>query len=208
MNRYIEFVSEVEGQRGFGSQGFRDVRRFSGERGRTEGKNFGGREHHGRHGGRGGRGRRPFDNGELRWVILSLIAEQPRHGYEIIKAIEDQFGGSYAPSPGVVYPTLTMLEELGNATVEESGGKRQYSITEQGRGELAGNRSAVDAALSRMAQAAGSQGRRGAAPQLIRAMENLKLSLRLRQRDGSLSEPELRKIVEAIDAAALAIERV
>src|SRR5271163_2248802 len=76
--------------------------------------------HHGREGKhwRGGRGpERPFEHGELRLVILALIAERPRHGYEIIKEIEDRFGGGYTPSPGVVYPTLTMLEELGHATV-------------------------------------------------------------------------------------------
>src|SRR5690242_19960708 len=74
--------------------------------------------HHGRHGGLGGRMRgrraeRVFDQGDLRYVILKLISEAPRHGYEIIKAIEEQVGGAYSPSPGVIYPTLTLLEELG-----------------------------------------------------------------------------------------------
>ena len=58
----------------------------------------------------------PFDNGELRLVILGMIAEQPRHGYELIKAIEERMGGSYSPSPGVIYPTLAYLEEVGHAT--------------------------------------------------------------------------------------------
>ena len=150
---------------------------------------------------------RPFDHGELRWVILALIAEKPRHGYDIIKAIEDRFAGSYTPSPGVVYPTLTMLEELGNASLEESGGKKLYAITEQGKADLAANRSAADAALARMTELAGDEGRRNIAPQILRAMENLKLALRLRQRSGPLNEEHLRRIVNAIDAAAVAIER-
>jgi DNA-binding PadR family transcriptional regulator len=139
--------------------------------------------------------------------MLALIAEKPRHGYEIIKAIEERFAGGYTPSPGVVYPTLTMLEELGHATVEETGGKKQYSITVQGRAELAANQAAADAAMARMQDLAGGEGRRGIAPQIIRAMENLKMALRMRQRSGPLSEEQLNNIVNAIDAAALAIER-
>jgi DNA-binding PadR family transcriptional regulator len=135
-----------------------------------------------------------------------MIAERPRHGYEIIKAIEDKFGGSYTPSPGVVYPTLTLLEELGSATVEERGGKKLYTITDQGREFLERNRAATDAALSRMQEICAAHGG-GPAPQLVRAMENFKLALRLRQRNGPLTEEQLRTIVSAIDAAAIAIER-
>ena len=70
--------------------------------------------------GRGGGGRgRMFDNGDLRLIIMSLLSDRPRHGYEIIKALEERVGGGYSPSPGVVYPTLTLLEELGQASVME-----------------------------------------------------------------------------------------
>ena len=163
---------------------------------------------HGTTGGRwGGRGfGRPFDHGELRFVILALIAEKPRHGYEIIKAIEEQFGGSYTPSPGVVYPTLTMLEESGNATVEEIGGKKCYTITEQGKEFLAANRASTDAAMGRM-RGHGFREGMGRAPQLVRAVQNLKLALRLRQQSGPMTDEQLQKIVCAIDAAAIAIER-
>src|ERR1700759_779764 len=92
-------------------------------------------------------GRRPervFDHGELRLVGLALIAERPRHGYEIIKEIEDRLAGTYTPSPGVIYPTLTMLEELGQATVTESSGKKLYTITDTGSAYLEANRPAVD----------------------------------------------------------------
>ncbi len=171
------------------------------------GHGHGGEEHRGARHWRGGRGMgRPFDHGELRLVVLAMIAEKPRHGYEIIKAIEDRFGGSYTPSPGVVYPTLTMLEELGSATVEEMGGKKLYTITEAGRAYLAEHRAAADAAINRMEEIGTAHGG-GPAPQLVRAMENFKLALRLRQRNGPLTEEQLRSIVAAIDAAAVAIER-
>ena len=74
-----------------------------------------------------------LEHGDLRFVILDLIAEKPRHGYEIIKAIEDKVSGAYSPSPGVVYPTLTMLEELGYASVVEEDGKQLHTLTPAGR---------------------------------------------------------------------------
>lgn len=160
----------------------------------------------GGHGGRGGRGGRVFDHGELRLVVLALIAEAPRHGYEIIKAIEERLAGSYSPSPGVIYPTLTMLEELGHATVQEAAGKKLYAITEEGRAWLAANQRAVDTALARMKDISARHGG-GPAPQIIRAMENLKLALRMRMGRGPLTAEELQGIAAAIDAAAVAIER-
>src|SRR5712691_1530926 len=104
--------------------------------------------HGGRRRSRGGGRRhgRVFDHGDLRFVILQLIAESPRHGYEIIKAIEDKLGGAYSPSPGVVYPTLTLLEELGYATLSASeGSKKLYSITQEGVAYLDSNRETVAA---------------------------------------------------------------
>ncbi len=163
-------------------------------------------DHHGRRWG-GGRGAgRPFDHGELRFVILALIAERPRHGYEVIKAIEEQFGGSYSPSPGVVYPTLTFLEESGNATVLEENGKRVYTITEPGKQFLAANRASAEAGMGRM-RGNGSPGGLGRSLQMVRAMQNLKTALKLRYRSGPLTEEQLQKIVNALDAAAVAIER-
>src|ERR1700732_4757731 len=84
---------------------------------------------HYRGGGRGGRLGRFFDHGDLRYLLLHLIAEKPRHGYELIKAIEDKLGGMYSPSPGVIYPTLTMLEELGHIRPESGdGSKKAFAI--------------------------------------------------------------------------------
>jgi DNA-binding PadR family transcriptional regulator len=104
--------------------------------------------------GRGGpfRRGRVFEQGDLKYVILRLLAEKPRHGYEIIKELEERFGGSYAPSAGTVYPTLALLEDMGYASVTlEEGGKKVYSITPDGTKYLEDNRSAVDDVFERIA---------------------------------------------------------
>jgi DNA-binding PadR family transcriptional regulator len=167
----------------------------------------------GRHGGRhmrgGGWRGRFFDHGDLRLLILQLIAEKPRHGYELIKDIEERLAGAYSPSPGVVYPTLTMLEELGHATVDQSEGsnKKLYAITEEGRAHLAANQDTVNAILARMAEAGAAQGG-GPAPQILRAMENLRMALRLRMARGPLSEEQVRRIAAVLDEAASKAEGV
>jgi DNA-binding PadR family transcriptional regulator len=94
-----------------------------------------------------------FEQGDLKYVILQLLEEKPRHGYEIIKELEDRFGGMYSPSPGTVYPTLTMLEDLGYArATPEEGGRKIYEITDEGRRYLAENRGTVDDIFARIAQ--------------------------------------------------------
>jgi len=141
-------------------------------------------------------------------VILHLIAEKPRHGYEIIKAIEEQVAGAYSPSPGVIYPTLTLLEELGYVTVSTGGGaKKLHEITAEGRAFLDANRRAVDALLVHMAETSRAHGG-GTAPQILRAMENLKLALRFRLSRGPLSEDQINAVAAAIDAAAIGVERI
>jgi len=123
---------------------------------------FAGRSRHGgfrgfrgfRPGMMGGRGGFPFGrfvgDGELRLIVLSLIAESPRHGYEIIKALEERSAGFYSPSPGVIYPTLTYLEEAGHALSTADGNKKTYAITEAGKAYLAENRVEAEAILSRI----------------------------------------------------------
>lgn len=104
-------------------------------------------------GGRGGDGfrvGRMVADGDLRLVVLSLLAEGPRHGYDIIKAIEELTSGSYSPSPGVIYPTLNFLEEAGHATAASHGNKKVYSISTDGTAHLAENRVAVDAILDHL----------------------------------------------------------
>jgi DNA-binding PadR family transcriptional regulator len=100
-----------------------------------------------------GRAARFFEQGDLKYVILRLLEEKPRHGYDIIKELESRFGGSYAPSPGTVYPTLTMLEDLGYArVVPEEGGKKIYEITDEGRKHLAEHSTTVDDIFARIAR--------------------------------------------------------
>ncbi len=167
-----------------------------------EGRTHGGRGHE----GRGGRRGRIFDHGDLRLVMLQLIADKPRHGYEIIKAIEDLVGGAYSPSPGVVYPTLTMLEELGHVTMTEQDGKKLHALTDHGRANLAEHRAAVDALQAHMAEIAAARAE-APPPTVIRATENLKLALRLKLQQVPLTEDQARSIAKALDAAAAAIEQ-
>ncbi|MBV9879398.1 MAG: PadR family transcriptional regulator [Gemmatirosa sp.] len=118
---------------------------------------FGGGRPRGGPGGHGGRRGRMFEQGDLRLVVLRLLAEKPRHGYEIIKALEEQSGGMYAPSPGAVYPTLQLLEELGYArSVDEGNGRKMYEITDEGRAHLAEHRSAADDVFDRVRNVAGA----------------------------------------------------
>lgn len=157
----------------------------------------------GRHGGGG----RMFDQGDLRLVVLALIGQQPRHGYELIKEIEQLSGGLYAPSPGVIYPLLTMLDELGLAQLEANeGAKKLYALTDAGREELAAKRAEAEHLLARLAAAKDrSSGQR--APQIVRAVENFRVALRLRLERGPLRDDEINAVAAAIDAAAAAIER-
>jgi DNA-binding PadR family transcriptional regulator len=181
--------------------------------------------HYGRHGGfegfegfMGGRGRgfrgfggdreRLFDSGELRLVILALVAEKPSYGYEIIKAIEERLSGGYAPSPGVVYPTLTLLEEEGFATVASTeSSKKLYTVTEAGAEYLKTNQATVKAIFGRIEQAGKAYGR-GKSPQIMRAMMNLGFALKMRVSQGNLTSEQLSKIAETLDAAARAIDEV
>ena len=123
-------------------------------RGRFGGFGFGGR--HGM-GGRGDRdpedwmrARRMLAQGDLRLIALSFIAEAPRHGYEIIKLLEEKTADWYSPSPGIVYPTLTYLEEAGYVTDTSEGSKKLYTITDEGRAYLEANRDVVDTVFDRL----------------------------------------------------------
>jgi DNA-binding PadR family transcriptional regulator len=162
----------------------------------------------GRGGGPGGLGRF-FAHGDLRHVVLNLIAEKARHGYEIIKAIEERVGGAYSPSPGVIYPTLTLLEELGYVSVNAGGdgGKKLYTITPEGQAFLEANRATLDALHARMDEAGRTHGR-GDAPQVVRAMENLKMALRLRFAREQLTDEQLNAVAAALDNAATTIEKI
>jgi DNA-binding PadR family transcriptional regulator len=135
-------------------------------------------------------------------LVLHLIAERPRHGYEIIKAIEDLAGGAYTPSPGVVYPTLTLLEEIGQVSSVAEGNRKSFTITPDGTAALAADRTSLDAILARIAQV---QAQEPALP-VVRAMENLRTALRLKLASGATAPELARKIADAIDHTARTIE--
>lgn len=155
---------------------------------------------------RGRKGGRLFDYGELRLLILFMISEQPSHGYELIKAIEERFNGSYSPSPGVIYPTLTWLEDMGYAeTVAAEGTRKRYQSTEEGRAFLTANKASLDDMKSR----APSGGRRKDVPApVMEAMDNLKMALRQRFRQGPVGAEEAEKIAAAINTAARSFETI
>jgi DNA-binding PadR family transcriptional regulator len=172
------------------------------------GERFGGRDrqasgHHHHGGGR----RRLFDHGDLRFILLSMIAARPAHGYDLIKALEDRMGGGYSPSPGVIYPTLTLLEEQGFASVTAEAGKKLYQVTPEGQAFLAANQTSVDVIQARID---GLARERSVVPdpRIIRAIENLKTALRLRLAGGAIPDEQVRAIAAAIDAAAMEAERV
>ena len=146
-----------------------------------------------------------FGAGDLRFVILRLLEERPSHGYELIKAIGERIGGGYAPSPGVIYPMLTMLEEMGQTTVTAEGARKLYAITDEGRKALDENRAAVDAIFARMERVRGEQ-TEGQSPQIERAVANFRMALRMKQ--GPLTTEQIHAMTDIIDAAAKQIERL
>ncbi len=166
---------------------------------------WGGMGHrHGRH--REGRFGRFLEHGDLRFVVLALLADQPAHGYELIKALEERTGGAYRPSPGVIYPLLSLLEDEGFIRpVAAEGGRKAYEITDEGRAALEQNRGGVDEVFGRMDEA--SRGSRRAGPRLSRAITNFHMALGQRMR-GDISDAEIDRIIAIIDDTASAIEKV
>lgn len=139
----------------------------------------------------GGRSRGPklFDSGALRYVVLQLIAERPRHGYEIIKEIEQRVGGGYSPSPGVIYPLLAMLQDEGFVTVTPEGNKNLHSITPEGKAHLDENKAYADAIMDRL-----SKKDRAGHHDIRTAMHDLRSSLLFTLRGKRLSPEQTAKI--------------
>ena len=160
-------------------------------------------------GGRPGRrARRMFESGELRLVLLKLVADEPRHGYDLIRAIEDLTGGEYAPSPGVVYPTLTLLQDMG--LIEEAAGegpRKPFQATEDGRAHLAERSEEVDALLERL-QGLKPRGEHMAGPAIGRAIKNLMTALSHRVGRDGIDDELLHEIAAILDEAAQRIERI
>ena len=164
---------------------------------------------HGLGGPRGGG--RIFSHGGLRFVLLQLISDKPCHGYELIKQIEERLGGSYSPSPGTVYPTLTLLEEMGYLSVDNAdiGGRKRYRITDAGRVFLEENRVTADAMLARMQGGVDGAGPRGGRPpQVTRAIENLKLAMRMRLSREALTPEQADAFAAVLDHAAQQLEKI
>ena len=177
-------------------------------------------------GGVGGRGfgwhgfraGRKLGGDDLQLVVLALLADKPYHGYEIMKALEERSGGFYSPSPGMVYPALTYLEEIGYASVTAEGAKKLYQITAEGRAYLEENRRVVDAILAQLAwvsdkmehvrrvfsgdDAPGGEGeerRRGWSAELHAARCALRAAL---AEIGALSAAEQQRVAEILERAA------
>ena len=178
----------------------------------VRGERHGGRHEHGRGfgggGGGGGGRRRMFDGGELKLVLLKLIADTPRHGYDLIREIEAMTGGAYAPSPGVVYPTLTMLTDMG--LIEEQaaeGSRKAFAVTDEGKAHLDENSDEVDALFERLDEVKPSR-EAGNHPPIGRAIGNLMNALRHRVQQSGFDEALVHEITEILDDAARRIERV
>ncbi len=154
------------------------------------------------------RSRRMFESGELRLVLLKLIADEPRHGYDLIRAIEEMTGGEYAPSPGVVYPTLTLLQDM--ELIEEAPGegpRKAFDATDEGRKHLEERAEEVEALLERLRDLAPREGS-GAGPAIGRAVKNLMTALRHRVGRDGIDDELLHEIAAILDEAAQRIERV
>ena len=164
-------------------------------------------------------GRRMLAQGDLRLIALALIAEQPRHGYDIMKALEEKTAGWYSPSPGIVYPALTYLEEVGYVTAQAEGAKKLYAITVDGQAHLDENRDLADAVLQRLAMVgekvtrmrqrldrdAPDDERNGMPPLVKAAINNLREVAAKRLADDAEAEA---KIVEVLARAAQDLRKV
>lgn len=179
-------------EHGFGPRHGRGFRRGPG--GGPWGEGFSGRE-------------RLFDAGDIRLVILKLLDEQPSYGYQLIKRLEERLAGGYTPSAGVVYPTLTMLEEEGLASVATAENKKVYSLTEEGRNHLARHAGRLQE-LSERLEEAGAGFRRGRSPELMKAFTDLRDAVAARMMRGKATPEQIRKIADAIHAAAKAVDEV
>ena len=165
-----------------------------------DGEGWGGR--------RGRRSKRMFESGELRLVLLKLIADEPRHGYDLIRAIEELTGGEYAPSPGVVYPTLTLLQDMG--LIDEAAGKgprKPFQATAEGRKQLKEQAEEVEALFERLKDLAPRESS-NAGPAIGRAIKNLMTAMSHRIGRDGLDEELLLEIAAILDEAAQRIERV
>ena len=150
---------------------------------------------------------RRAERGEVRYLILDAVAEQPRHGYDVIQAIESRAGGGYRPSAGTIYPTLQLLEEMGHISAEDKGGRRVFTITEAGRADLAEHKDEVDDAYERF----GADGDWDETPDLHQVFTRIPRLVRTIGRGfrrGSITSGEFAEIHLILDEAIDKIEKV
>jgi len=232
--QFVREVLEHQGRGGCGArhggQHFAERQEFCGPRGGYEsgyesirgggfegpggghgrgGHGFGGPGGFGRGFGREfGQGReRMFDAGEIRLVILRLLSSEPSYGYQLIKTMEARLGGGYTPSAGVVYPTLTMLEEEGLIAATEASGKKVYSVTEEGLKYLEENKERVGQLFERLEET-GRGFRRGRSPELMKAFMDLRGAVASKVWRRNASPEQIKKVAEAIHAAAKTIDEL
>ena len=157
---------------------------------------------------------RIFEAGGLKLITLHLLAQQPSHGYDIIRAVGELVGGDYQPSPGTIYPTLSYLVDMGHATATEAeGGRKQYAITAQGQQALQEQDAALQKLLQRLSRSKERDAQRRP-PALVRALENFRTALRLKldglpgQPAAPLSEAQIAALARLLDDTALQLEKV
>ena len=154
----------------------------------------------------GGPNERFFGRGDLKYVILELLKDQPRHGYDIIRALEERMRGYYRPSPGSVYPTLQMLEDLGYVSSSQQEGKKVYTITDEGRRYLTEQQSTIDVIRSRIA-AGWDAAQRPEVSDLMHELQQLGRALFHHGTRGALNDPErLRKLRDIVAHARAEVE--
>jgi DNA-binding PadR family transcriptional regulator len=180
---------------------------------------FGGHRHGGPERGFGGQGPggfgrgfgegrgRLFDAGDVKLVILRLLSDQPSYGYQLIKTMEQRLAGGYTPSPGVIYPTLTMLEEEGLAVSSAENNKKIYSLTPEGIEFLEANKEQIGELFQRLEET-GRGFERGRSPEIMKAFMNLRGAVMARISRESVKPEQIRKITDAINAAARAIDEL
>jgi len=145
------------------------------------------------------------DRGVVRFLVLDAIAEQARHGYEIMAAIEERSGGSYRPSPGVIYPTLQMLEELEHARAVEREGRKVYAITAEGKRDLAAHREEVDEFYER---ADAPEDHAEAFADFAKRFTRLLRAFKRASHRGMVTGSTMRKVTQVLDEAFTKIERI
>ncbi|WP_246225830.1 PadR family transcriptional regulator [Chelativorans xinjiangense] len=189
----------MHGMHGYRHRRCRDAWALAASRGHHGGFKGGRGGPFGRHRGGpfGGGGRRVFDSGALRLVVLGLIAEEPRHGYDIIKALEARFQGAYSPSPGAIYPMLQMLEEADLVSSKTEGNKRLFTITKQGRAFLKEHNDELERINAQLDEVSADM--QGIA--LGEAFRSLRHTLFGKVRSGEMSTEQAKKALEILKKA-------